>query len=148
MARIGIDARYLENENTGVGRYSYNLITHLLEVDKRNAYTVVIREDYTRRLPTGDNVTYVRVPYAPITFSSLFAMSTRVRRLGLDLWHAHFPVSPLFPGTRSVVTVHDLQPLRVPRIGARRPLPLRVGYRVFYPLAYRWALRSAKAIVA
>ena len=37
MARIGIDARYLENEITGVGRYSYNLITHLLEEDKKNA---------------------------------------------------------------------------------------------------------------
>jgi glycosyltransferase involved in cell wall biosynthesis len=148
MARIGIDARYLENENTGVGRYSYNLITHLLEEDTRNAYSVVIREDYTRRLPRGENVTYVRVPHAPITLSSLLAMSGRVRGLGLDLWHAHFPVSPLFPGTPFLVTVHDLQPLRVPTIGARRPLPLRVGYRVFYPLAYGYALSRAGAIVA
>ncbi len=148
MARIGIDARYLENENTGVGRYSYNLITHLLEEDKQNAYSVVIREDYTGRLPAGENATYVRVPYAPITLSSLLAMSGRVRGLGLDLWHAHFPISPLFPGTPFLVTVHDLQPLRVPTIGARRPLPLRVGYRVFYPLAYRYALSCAKAILA
>jgi glycosyltransferase involved in cell wall biosynthesis len=148
MARIGIDARYLENEITGVGRYSYNLITHLLEEDKKNAYSVIIREDYTGRLPAGENATYVRVPYAPITLSSLLAMSGRVRGLGLDLWHAHFPISPLFPGTPFLVTVHDLQPLRVPSIGARRPLPLRVGYRVFYPLAYRYALSCAKAIVA
>jgi len=148
MARIGIDARYLENEITGVGRYSYNLITHLLEEDKKNAYSVIVREDYKGRLPAGENATYVRVPYAPITLSSLFAMSGRVRGLGLDLWHAHFPISPLFPGTPFLVTVHDLQPLRVPTIGARRPLPLRVGYRVFYPLAYRYALTHAKGIVA
>jgi len=148
MARIGIDARYLENENTGVGRYSYNLITHLLKEDKKNAYSVVIREDYTGRLPAGENATYVPVPYAPITLSSLLAMSGKVRGLGLDLWHAHFPISPLFPGTPVLVTVHDLQPLRVPSIGARRPLPLQVGYRVFYPLAYRYALSCAKRIVA
>ena len=148
MARIGLDARYLENENTGIGRYSFNLITNLLEEDRRNAYSVVIREDYAGRLPSAENITYVRVPYAPITLSSLLAMSARVRGLGLDLWHAHFPVSPLFPGTRSVVTVHDLQPLRVPAIGDRRALPLRAGYRVFYPLAYGYALAHAKAIVA
>ncbi len=148
MARIGLDARYLENENTGVGRYSYNLITHLLEEDKKNAYSVVVRDDYTGRLPGGENVTYVRVPYAPITLASLLAMSRRVRGLRLDLWHAHFPISPLFPGTPFVVTVHDLQPLRVPSIGDRRPLPLRVGYRVFYPLAYRYALSNAEAILA
>ncbi len=148
MARIGLDARYLEDENTGVGRYSYNLIAHLLEADRENAYSVVIRHDYTGSLPAGENATYVRVPYAPITLSSLLAMSTRVRRLGLDLWHAHFPISPLFPGTPFLVTVHDLQPLRVPSIGDRRPLPLRVGYRLFYPLAYRYALSRAEAILA
>jgi glycosyltransferase involved in cell wall biosynthesis len=148
MARIGIDARYLENENTGIGRYSFNLITHLLEEDTENAYLVVIREDYTGQVPDGANVTYVPVPYAPITLSSLLAMSRRVRGLGLDLWHAHFPISPLFPGTPFLVTVHDLQPLRVPSIGARRPLPLQVGYRLFYPLAYRYALTCARAIVA
>jgi glycosyltransferase involved in cell wall biosynthesis len=148
MARIGIDARYLEDENTGVGRYSYNLITNLLEVDPKNDYSVVVQDDYTGSLPAGENVTYVRVPYAPITLSSLVTMSGKVRGLGLDLWHAHFPVTPLFSGTPVVVTVHDLQPLRVPAIGAGRPLPLRVGYRVFYPLAYRYALSFAKAILA
>ena len=148
MARIGIDARYLENENTGVGRYSYNVLSHLLEEDTRNAYTVVIRDDYRGGLPAGENATYVRVPYAPITLSSLLTMSARVRGLDLDLWHAHFPVSPLFSGTPYLVTVHDLQPLRVPEIGAGRPLHLRVGYRVFYRLAYRYALSFAKAVVA
>jgi len=148
MARIGIDARYLENENTGVGRYSYNLITNLLEVDPKNHYAVVLRDGYTGSLPVVENVTYVRVPHAPISLSSLVTMSGKVRGLGLDLWHAHFPVAPLFPGTPFLVTVHDLQPLRIPALGARRPLPLRVGYRVFYPLAYRYALTWAKAIVA
>lgn len=148
MARIGIDARYLENENTGVGRYSFNLISHLLEETREHAYSVVIRNAYTARLPAGENVTYVRVPYAPISLSSLLTLSGTVRGLDLDLWHAHFPIAPLFSGTPFLVTVHDLQPLRVPAIAGRRPLPLRLGYRVFYPLAYRHALSRAKAVVA
>jgi alpha-1,3-rhamnosyl/mannosyltransferase len=148
MARIGIDARYLENENTGVGRYSFNLLRRLFEADRKNAYAVVIRDDYAGRLPAGEDVTYVRVPFAPVSVSSLLTLSARVRGLGLDLWHAHFPIAPLFPGTPFLVTVHDLQPLRVPAIGGRRPLPLRAGYRVFYPVVYRTTLARAKAVVA
>jgi alpha-1,3-rhamnosyl/mannosyltransferase len=148
MARIGIDARYLENENTGVGRYSFNLLKHLLETDRENAYAVVVRGDYAGRLPAGADVTYVRVPFAPVSLSSLLTLSARVRGLDLDLWHAHFPIAPLFPGTPFLVTVHDLQPLRVPAIGGRRPLPLRVGYRAFYPLVYRATLARARAVVA
>jgi glycosyltransferase involved in cell wall biosynthesis len=148
MARIGIDARYLENENTGVGRYSYNLLVHLLEEDRKNTYSVFLRDDYAGRLPTGQNVTYRRVPYKPVSLSSLVAMSPRVRGLGLDLWHTHFPVAPLFPGAPVLVTVHDLQPIRVPTIGDRRPLPLRAGYRVFYPVVYRYTLSRASAILA
>lgn len=148
MARIGIDARYLENENTGVGRYSYNLLVHLLAEDRTNSYSVFVRDDYAGRLPAGGDVTYQRVPYRPISLSSLVTMSTRVRGLELDLWHAHFPVAPLFPGAPVLVTVHDLQPIRVPTMGDRRPLPLRAGYRAFYPLVYRYTLSRARAILA
>ncbi len=148
MARIGIDARYLETENTGIGRYSFNLLTHLLEQDRENAYWVFIRDEYEGRLPSSELVTYVRVPYPPISLSSLFAMSLAVRRLHLDLWHAHFPVVPFFSGTPFVVTVHDLQPLRVPSLGGQRSLPLRLAYRIYYPLAYTFAIIFSKAIVA
>ena len=148
MARIGIDARYLETENTGLGRYSYNLLMHLLEQDGKNVYTVFIRETYAGGLPSRPNVTYVRVPYPPISLSSLFALSRRVYDLGLDLWHAHFPVAPLFSRTPFLVTVHDLQPLRVPALADERPLPLRAAYRTYYPLVYRASLTLSRAVVA
>ncbi len=148
MARIGIDARYMENEQTGIGRYSYNLTQHLLRQDRRNTYAVFIRSDYNGPLPEGENVDYLRVPYPPVSLSSLVAMSRRVRAVGPDLWHAHFPIAPLCPGAPTVVTVHDLQPLRVPSLGARRPLPLRAAYRAYYPLVYRLTLSRARAVVA
>lgn len=148
MARIGIDARYLENETTGLGRYSYNLLVHLLEQDRKNTYRVLIRETYTGSLPAHPNVIYVRVPYPPISLASLFALSRRVRKLELDLWHAHFPVAPLFSGTPFLVTVHDLQPLRVPSMGGQRPLPLRAAYRAYYPLVYGASLTFSRAVVA
>jgi len=148
MARIGIDARYMENELTGIGRYSFNLLSHLLPLDRQNQYWVFLRKDYAGPLPKGPNVTYLRVRPLPISVGSLLEMSRQVRRLKIDLWHAHFPVLPLFHGARSVVTVHDLQPLQVPLLSGRRPLPLRIGYRTYYSLAYHYALLRARAVVA
>lgn len=148
MANIGIDARYLENEATGIGRYSLNLLRHLLEIDEKNRYCVFLRRGYTGALPQAPNVTYRAVPYPPISAGSLLAMSIEARREALDLWHAHFPVLPLFHGLSSIVTVHDLQPLRVPELAGARPLPLRVAYRAFYGIAYRWSLSRARAVIS
>ena len=147
MARIGIDARYLENESTGIGRYSFNLLRRLLEIDQKNHYHVFLRPGYSGRFE-APNVTCRTVPYPPISLGSLLALSWEARRCALDLWHAHFPVLPLFHGVPSILTVHDLQPLRVPEMAGARPLPLRVGYRMYYGFAYRWSLARARAVVA
>lgn len=147
MAKIGIDARYLENESTGIGRYSLNLLRRLLEIDRKNSYYVFLRPGYSARFE-APNVTCRTVPYPPISFGSLLAMSWEARRCALDLWHAHFPVLPLFLDVPSIVTVHDLQPLRVPELAGARPFPLRFGYRAYYGLAYRWSLAKARAVVA
>jgi len=148
MARVGIDARYLETENTGIGRYTLNLLTGLLALDRENAYWVFLRREYAGPLPCGRNVTYLRLPYPPISLSTLVSLSWQIRRLKLDLWHAHFPVTPLFAGVPVLVTVHDLQPLRVQSLAGSRPWPLRIAYRVFYPLAYWASLTFCRRIVA
>lgn len=148
MARIGIDARYLENDTTGIGRYSFNLLCRLLEIDENNHYHVFLRRGFAGRRPDAPNVTYRAVPYPPISTGSLLGMSLEARKCALDLWHAHFPVLPLLHGLPSILTVHDLQPLRVPELAGARPLALRAAYRAFYGLVYRWSLARARAVVA
>jgi len=66
----------------------------------------------------------------------------------LDLWHAHFPVAPIFSGVPFLVTVHDLQPLRLPAMAGGRPLPLRLAYRMYYPPVYWASLNLSEAIVS
>ncbi|MEW6443407.1 MAG: glycosyltransferase family 1 protein [bacterium] len=148
MARIGVDARYLENDLTGLGRYSFNLLAHLLELDRSNQYRVFLRNDYRGPLPRSDRVRYLPVPYLPISPGSLVGMSLQLRKAGVDLWHAHFPVLPLAHGPPAVITVHDLQPLRVPALAGRRPLPLRLAYRAFYSLVYRRSVLRSLAVIA
>ena len=145
---IGIDARYLENEMTGIGRYSYNLLANLFELDLDNRYHVFLRSSYRGKVPRHPNAMYHYVPYPPISLRSVFPVGSRRLIRDLDLLHSHFPVAPLFPHPRSVVTVHDLQPLLEPRLAARRSLLLRIGYRVYYPLFYRTTLYRADAVIA
>jgi len=148
MARIGIDARYMENENTGIGRYSFNLLANLLEQDSRNTYWVAIRKEYEGELLDAPNVNYVRFSYNPISLATLVSLSRTVRKMDLDLWHAHFPVAPLFSGIPFLVTVHDLQPIRVPSMGGGRSLPLRIAYRMYYPPVYWASINLSTAIVS
>lgn len=145
---IGMDARYLENEMTGIGRYSYNLLASLFELDRDNSYHVFLRSSYKGKVPHHPNATYHYVPYPPISLRSIFPVGYHGLIRDLDLLHSHFPVAPLMPHPRSVVTVHDLQPLLEPRLAARRSLPLQLGYRVYYPLFYRTTLYRAAAIIA
>ncbi len=145
---IGIDARYLETEMTGIGRYSYNLLVHLLKVDRHNHYHVLLRDTYTGDLPNAPNVTYHYVRHLPISLGTLVPWQYRKLFEQLDLFHAHFPVTPLFPHPRCVVTVHDLQPLLEPRLGTQRPAYARIAYRIYYPLFYRTTLYRAQAIIA
>ena len=146
--KIGIDARYLENEMTGVGRYSHNLLRAILHIDSKNLYHVFLRSGYHGALPQSSNARYHYVPYLPISVGTILPLGIHTMIQNLDLFHSHFPVAPLVQAAQSVVTVHDLQPLRVPRLAAQRPLPLRIGYRIYYPLLYRTTLFRAKAIIA
>jgi hypothetical protein len=58
--RIGIDARTILNpekgDAIGVGHYTYQLIRHLLEIDKENEYVLFfdfrVREKISRNFPS------------------------------------------------------------------------------------------------
>jgi len=43
--RILIDATNIINQPTGAGRYSYNILKNLSEIDNHNNYTIIVRKD-------------------------------------------------------------------------------------------------------
>lgn len=145
--RIGIDARFLGPEGSGISRYIERLITHLERIDQRHEYVVWLRPA-ARWRPTNPRWS-VRI--ADVPWYSL-AEQTRMPRLfqaaKLDLLHVpHFNVPVFYPG-RLIVTVHDLILNEHPteRSSTLEPLIFRLKHAA-YRFTIRRAVSHAKRIV-
>ncbi len=104
--RIGFNCRsILLNTRTGIGRYSYHLLDNLGKIDQGNTYLLYARKklfDRKRHLPS--------FPYANFKeVSDVLNFGARRCLKNADVYHVPSPdlVKPM-PGTKLVVTVHDL----------------------------------------
>jgi glycosyltransferase involved in cell wall biosynthesis len=128
--RIGIDARTILNpekgDAIGVGHYTYQLIRHLLKMDKENEYVLFfdfrVREKDIKKF-TQPNVKIKYYPfsdykkYLPGAYNEILGMATLARE-HLDIAHATSPMSriPVSYRGKTVVTVHDLAVYKVPDV--------------------------------
>lgn len=106
---IGIDAsRAFLKERTGTEEYSYQLIKALTEIDRKNNYTLYIRDKSATTFPLPSNFRFKM-----ITFPRFWTQA------GLALECLRHPPDTLFipahtlpvlhrPGLQTVVTIHDL----------------------------------------
>lgn len=116
--RIGIDCRTILNptqgERAGIGQYTYQLVKHLLKIDKRNTY-VLFYDHRAGSLKefTQKRVELVRLPlsqykkYLPLAYSHVVVANT-FSQANLDVLHAPANVLPLHYKKPAVVTIHDL----------------------------------------
>jgi glycosyltransferase involved in cell wall biosynthesis len=128
IMRIGIDARTILNpqkgEAIGSGHYAYQLIRHLLEVDKENEYVLFfdfrVRKKDVRKF-TKKNVKIRFYPfsdyrkYLPGAYNE-FLTSGTLRREKLDVLHATSPairVPAMYRG-KVVTTFHDMAIFKIP----------------------------------
>lgn len=145
--RIGLDARYLYTYFTGVGRYSYNLIRALAKLDDGHDYMIFKHRSYTAPIVGQPRFKELTVPMRAVGPGTLTIFTLTVTREQVDLLHSHFPVAPLVRPFRSIITVHDLQPILVPQFSGQRPLPLKLAYDVFYRFAYRATITHADRLI-
>jgi len=145
--RIGIDCR-LWNES-GVGRYTRNLVLSLDKYDKSNEYVLFLlsRDLNDNRLPKGFKKVASDVRWH--TVSEQILMLKIFLKENLDLLHVPYVSLPLFYPKRFVVTVHDLIPIKFP-VGAasKLPLSLYVLKVVLYYFVLFIGLRRASKVVA
>jgi glycosyltransferase involved in cell wall biosynthesis len=127
--RIGIDARTILNpekgEAIGVGHYTYQLIRHLLDMDKENEYVLFfdfhVREKDVKKF-TRPNTKIKFYPfsdykkYMPGAYSELLGTATLTKEK-LDILHSTSPQSRIPIGYRGkcVVTFHDLASYNQPQ---------------------------------
>jgi glycosyltransferase involved in cell wall biosynthesis len=128
--RIGIDARTILNpergEAIGAGHYAYQLIRHLLEIDKENEYVLFfdfrVREKDVKKF-SQSNVKIKFYPfsdykkYLPGAYSEILGTATLMREK-LDLLHTTSPMSRI-PSTysgKTIATIYDLAVVKVPEV--------------------------------
>jgi len=127
--RIGIDARFLEDEKgTGVANYMKNLILHLAEIDQENEYFLYYnslkRTDDQFPIVPGRNFInkVIRFPvFQSRLFNKIWArlLEKAMRKDNIDV--AHFMCSAFPPKTflKTVSTIHDLTSYCFPEIESK-----------------------------
>ncbi|TSD01635.1 MAG: Glycosyl transferase group 1 [Parcubacteria group bacterium Athens0714_25] len=126
--RIGIDARTILNpekgDAIGVGHYTFQLIRHLLEIDRENEYVLFfdfrVREKDVKKF-TRPNVKIKFYPfsdykkYLPGAYSEILGTAT-LQKEKLDVLHSTSPSSriPLGYKGKTVVTFNDLGVYKIP----------------------------------
>lgn len=107
--RIGLDARMYSTKFTGIGRYTHELLQHLLQIDQENEYVAFVNEEGRELL--SDIPGHLKVVYVGAKHYSLreqLQYLSSLKREKLDLMHfAHFN-APIFYRGKSIVTIHDL----------------------------------------
>lgn len=120
---IGIDARKIQD--FGIGTYIRQLIFALAEIDRENNYVVFYRTASAGAaladLPENFRAVAERSPVYSVR--EMIALSWRLFRLKLDLYHATHYVLPAIVPCRVVVTIHDIIHLLYPEF-----LPSRLAF--------------------
>lgn len=122
MAVIGIDYTAAYEQSAGIGRYVRELVRALAALDTDTPYRLFVAGAMRRTLspPPGPNFVWCPTRVTPLWFARLWhrlqvplpveAFTGRVR-----LFHAtDFTLPPTLPGTRTLLTVHDLSFVRAP----------------------------------
>ena len=126
---IGINGYFWGQETTGSGQYLRELLRALAAHASGNVYTLFVPGPTSRRhagerpdlpQPGTPNVRVVELPamssnenLAKLWFEQI-AFPRACHAARVDLAHAPYFASALFPRTPTVVTVHDLIPLLLP----------------------------------
>ncbi|HLE43923.1 MAG TPA: glycosyltransferase family 1 protein [Methylomirabilota bacterium] len=123
--QIGIDARLWGEPRSGIGRYTRSLVETLVELAPDERWVLYLDRP-ARGLPAGAEARCL--PWPQRLLWTLWAAPRDLGRRPVDLFHGVTGFElPRVRGTRLVTTVHDLIPLRFPRL---------------VPWRHRWAVRA------
>ncbi|MFH0776163.1 MAG: glycosyltransferase family 1 protein [Patescibacteria group bacterium] len=142
--KIGIDARMYSSGFTGIGRYTFELLRGLAQLDDKTEFVVFLNPDeFKNFVAPGENFRAVAVhaPHYSVAEQTNFLKQLNAEKL--DLMHfTHFN-APLFYHGKSVVTIHDLTLSKFPGKKMNKLI-----HRLAYNLVLRRAVSHARKIIA
>jgi len=119
--KIGINALFFQYPATGSGQYMTHLLAALEQTDTQNEYILLGPQPVDGQhqttfpyqvqavpgiLPGGENVQ--KVIWEQLTGPAA------AHKAGVDIFHVPYFAPPLLPRTPTVVTIHDVIPMRLP----------------------------------
>jgi len=147
--RIGIDAR-LWNE-TGVGRYTRNLVKNLQILDKKNEYVLFVGGESYENLKSQISNLKWKIVKTNIRWHSIeeqIKFPITINKQNLDLVHFPYFSVPIFYNKPFVVTIHDLILHNFPTGEASTlPMPLYKAKLLGYKFIISRISKKAKRII-
>ena len=133
ILRIGIDARWIFNELSGIGMYTRELIRHLAILDKTNHYLVFFNNEVLKNrtisetdIDKAENFKTCILPYGLFSLKNQLLLPRVLAEERINVFHSTNYMIPLraFPANRSgsircVTTIHDLVPMIFPEYAPR-----------------------------
>jgi alpha-1,3-rhamnosyl/mannosyltransferase len=122
-----LDGRKLRDG--GIGVYTENLITGLLEVGGVSI-TVLYSDERCRTAPYASQVAWLWDPARPYSLDEMFSLTSRIDFSHFDIFHTPHYMLPYRIPIPTVVTVHDLIHITHPE-------------KLWYPSVAKFLIRSA-----
>jgi glycosyltransferase involved in cell wall biosynthesis len=146
--RIVIDARYINDHFPGIGRYVYNLLLALGEMDQPHGFVALYNPALVNthhdmaalaRLPS---VRLVSTRLRPFSAAEQLVLPRMLRTMQADLFHAPYYIRP-YAGLPcpSLTTLYDIIPRRFPEEVSPRA-------RRLFDLLTRLAIRASRHLLA
>jgi len=144
--RIALNALFLQTPPSGSGQYLLHLLYALKAIDQQNEYILLGAKPAAPAAPVaGDRSGAIPFPYQVHPVPPFANRNENIEKLlweqytgpaaahksAADLFHVPYFAPPLFPRTPTVVTIHDVIPLRLPayRTGAKVKAYMRLASR-------------------
>jgi glycosyltransferase involved in cell wall biosynthesis len=125
--KIGINTYFFKFPASGSGQYLLHLLHALAEVDQHNSYILLDKQPFNEMAGTLPTFRHIVTPVPRLARRNAsienlmweqFTSPSAARNIGVDLLHVPYFAPPFFPRTPSVITIHDIIPLRMPQYRA------------------------------
>lgn len=146
---IGIDYTAAYEQGAGIGRLVRDLIAALAQADQKTTYKLFVAGATHDKLPApfAPNFRWKSTRVSPLWFARLWyrarlywPVESFVGRV--VLYHAtDFTLPPVLPGTKTILTVHDLSYVRTPE--TTHPI-----LKAYLDRVVPWSVRRANHVIA
>ncbi len=122
--KIGVNTYFFKFPASGSGQYLLHLLQALAEVDQENEYILLGSQPISENIGTPLTFPHIVSPVPGLARRNAsienlmweqITSPSAARKAKVDLLHVPYFAPPLFPRTPSVITIHDIIPLRMPQ---------------------------------